>query len=92
MTAARFEPPSGYPCDVVVTVDDPDGGEVQRAEFPHAQLEQWGEGQGWSDQDYQNRMLETMAQERVRSSDPDAPPPEPETPPRRLDETDDGLV
>jgi hypothetical protein len=79
MIAARFDPPSGYPCDVTVTIDDPAGGEPQRAEFPHAQLEQWGEGAGWSDEDYQARMLETMAQERVRSSDPFAAPPVDET-------------
>ncbi len=75
MAAATFDPPSGYPCDVTVTLDDPDGGQAQRAEFPHAQLEEWGAGQDWSDQDYQNRMLETLAQERVRSSDPNDPPP-----------------
>jgi len=75
MSAARFEPPSGYPCDVTVTVQDAVGGTEQRAEFPHAQLEQWGEGKGWSDEDYQARMLETMAHERVRSSDPYADAP-----------------
>jgi hypothetical protein len=75
MTAARFEPPGGYPCDVTVTIDDPIGGQSQRSEFPHAQLEQWGEGKGWSDADYQARMLETMAHDRSTSSDPDAPPP-----------------
>ena len=75
MIAARFEPPSGYPCDVMVTIDDPSGGVEERAEFPHAQLEQWGAGQNWSDEDYQQRMLETMAQERARSSDPYDPPP-----------------
>jgi len=75
MIAARFEPPSGYPCDVTVTMDDPTSTEPQRAEFSHAQLEKWGEGQTWSDEDYQQRMLETMATERVRSSDPYAAPP-----------------
>jgi len=75
MTAARFDPPGGYPCDVTATVEDPSGGVVQRSEFSHAQLEQWGEGQVWTDQDYQARMLETMAQERVRSSDPYASAP-----------------
>lgn len=73
MPAARFEPPSGYPCDVTVTVENSVSGEMQRAEFPHAQLEQWGEGQGWSDEDYHARMLETMAQERDRSNDPNEP-------------------
>ena len=75
MTAARFEPPGGYPCDVTVTVQDPSGGVEQRAEFPHTQLEQWGDGNDWSDEDYRARMLETMAQDRVRSSDPYASSP-----------------
>jgi hypothetical protein len=75
MVAARFDPPNGYPCDVVVTLDDPTADEQrQRAEFPRAQLETWGEGQDWSDEDYQNRMLDSMAQDRVRSSDPIPPP------------------
>jgi hypothetical protein len=75
MTAARFEPPNGYPCNVTVTVLDPSGGEEQRSEFTHSQLEQWAEGKDWSDEDYQARMLESMAQDRVRSSDPYAPAP-----------------
>jgi hypothetical protein len=75
MVAARFEPPAGYPCDVTVTVEDPSGNVEQRSEFPHSQLEEWGQGQDWTDEDYQARMLETMAQDRVRSSDPYAPAP-----------------
>lgn len=75
MVAATFDPPSGYPCDVVVTLEDASAYEGrQRSEFPHGQLEKWSEGQDWSDQDYQNRMLESMAQDRVRSSDPFPPP------------------
>jgi hypothetical protein len=75
MVAAKFEPPEGYPCDVTVTIEDPSSGVEQRSEFPHVQLEEWGQGQDWTDEDYKARMLETMAQDRVRSSDPYAPAP-----------------
>lgn len=66
---ARFDPPSGYPCDVTVTIADADTGVEERAEFPRAQLEQWAGGQSWSDEDYQARMLETMEREIDRSTE-----------------------
>ena len=68
---ARFDPPTGYPCDVTVTIDDPGEGVEERAEFPQAQLEQWAAGQSWSDEDYQARMLETMEREIERSAEAD---------------------